>query len=194
MNNKYSLYLNAFQDVIKKRIENEEDRTLLKRNVFYGVKLIITMKEPSDYKQARSAFELASIVKQVAGELTPNEFMNIFPIDKYYQGEKNGDKDYFYTMDYIQSYDLNNPLGDDVLTFLMEYANIEILCFNVQTMCFMSSIRRYEGKPSLAQEWADMNGIDTYSKHTDQKGNEFLIDRQGKTQKVQKKRHLHVVN
>lgn len=193
MNNKYSLYLNAFQDVIKKRIENEEDRTLLKRNVFYGVKLIITMKEPSDYKQARSAFELASIVKQVAGELTPNEFMNIFPIDKYYQGEKNGDKDYFYTMDYIQSYDLNNPLGDDVLYFLMEYANNEILHFNVQSMSFMSDLRRYEGKPSIAQEWASMNGVETYSKHTDQKGNEFLIDRQGKTQKIQKKRHLHAV-
>lgn len=191
--NKYTVYLKAFQNVIYKRLENEADRTLLKRNVFYGVQLINAMKSPSDYDQARSDFELASIVKQVASELTPKEFINIFPIDKYYHGEKNGDKDYFYTMNYIESLNLNEPIGDGVLTFLMEYANNEILHFNVQIMCFMSAIRRYEGKPSIAKEWADMNGVDTYSKHTDNKGKEFLIDQEGRTQKVQKKRHLYAV-
>ena len=35
---KYSLYLNAFQNVINARKEDESDQQLLKQNIFYFVK------------------------------------------------------------------------------------------------------------------------------------------------------------
>jgi hypothetical protein len=42
----------------------------------------------------------------------------------------------------------------------------------------MYNLRRLEGQTSMMQEWADMNEIETYSRYVDQKGNEFLLDKE----------------
>ena len=191
---KYSLYLNAFQNVINARKEDESDKQLLKQNIFYLVKIINKKPKPEDYQEAYNDFQLHSALKQMIEQLTPNEFMNVFPVKKDYDGEKYGVKDYFYTMDYINSLERDEPIQNSLM-FLAEYHNDEIHALNVNMMMNLSYLRQMQGKPSLAAEWASDNDIETYTKHTDHEGNEFLLDEQGRTQKVNKPRpkHLRVV-
>lgn len=180
---KYSLYLNAFKNVVHARMENEADSHLIKQNIFYLVKIINMKPKPENYEEAHSDFQLHSILKHLIEKLTPVEFMQLFPIKKEFDGHKYGVKDYFYTIDYIESLEQDKPIKDG-LRFLTEYCNDDIHELNVNMMMNLSYLRQMQGKPSLAVDWARINGIPMYTKHTDHAGNEFLIDEQGKTRKL----------
>lgn len=185
-------YVQAFENVLTKRVDNEEDKQLIKQNVFYGVKLINELSNPETYDHAVNNFQLASAIKQVMGLLTPKEFMTVFPVQKHYKGYKWNMKDYFHTMDYIKGLNENEPIGEDIMEFLWNYMNIEIERFVVKTMCLMSDIRFFEGKPSLVEEWADMNDLETFTLHTDHQGKQYIMDKQGRTHKVKKPRPKHL--
>lgn len=192
---KLSLYLNAFKNVIHKRMENEADKQLLKQNIFYLVKIINMKPKPENYEEAHSDFQLHSILKHLIEKLTPAEFMQLFPIKKEFDGHKYGVKDYFYTIDYIESLEQDKPIKDG-LRFLTEYCNDDIHELNVNMMMNLSYLRQMQGKPSLAEEWAVNNDIEFYVKHTDPAGKEYLLDSKGRTQRVMKPRpkHLRLVN
>lgn len=176
-------------------MENEADSHLIKQNIFFLVKIINMKPKPENYQEAHSDFQLHSVLKQMIEQLTPAEFMQLFPIKKEYDGHKYGVKDYFYTIDYIESLEQDKPIKDG-LRFLTEYCNDDIHELNVNMMMNLSYLRQMQGKPSLAADWARINGIETYTKYTDHAGDEFLIDEQGKTQKIIKPRpkHLRLVN
>lgn len=197
---KHYLYLKAFQNTAKAYSENQEQdvKPFIKKLIVYGVKAVNTKPEPKAVTQeeAVSDFQFASVIKDLIGALTPAEFVNLFPIEKEYKGHRWQMKDYFYTRDYIKALDPDKPIGEDALEFIWEYTNWEITEFNVAIMGYMSNLRRLEGQPSLMEEWADMNGLKTYTMHTDQKGREFLFDGEtGKTIKLKKKlpKHLKVI-
>lgn len=185
--NKFSLYINALQNVLNKRKGNEQDRNLIIKSVFYGVKVVNGMSEPRTYKQAMDQFYFSSAIKGIASALTPKEVMNMFPIEKDFKGHKWGTKDYFYTMNYIKTLDLNEPIGEDnILYFLWEYTNWEVTTFNLSIMNCTDTMRRYEGKKPIIQEFLIENGVKMYNKYTDEAGTEFLLDENGKTQKIRK--------
>ncbi|NLZ48851.1 MAG: phage infection protein, partial [Clostridiales bacterium] len=56
---------------------------------------------------------------------------------------------------------------------------------------YLSDLRRLNGYLSLAEEWAEMNGIETYTVHEDEKGNAYII-KNGKTIKLGKPRPKHL--
>lgn len=192
---KYSLYLQAFQNTAKAYREGQgpNEKPYITKLIVYGVKAV-NAKPAADYttwEETVSDFQFICTIKDLIGTITPAEFMTIFPIEKEYQGHRWGMKDYFYTRDYINTLDPDKPIGEatDPLEFMWEYTNWEIREFNVAIMSCMSNLRKLEGYPSLADEWADMNGIRTYSMHTDQKGREYLYDGDtGKTIRVKRKR------
>lgn len=194
---KYILYLNAWENTLKEYQENLdiENRTMyIQRLVFYGVKAI-NLTEKSNHitrKAAENNFQFGSIIKSLVGLLTPGEFMQVFPIAKEYKGQKRGMKDYFYTRDYINTLDPNEPIGEEqALMFLWEYTNWDITMFNVNLMGYMSDLRELEGYPSLAIEWAQMNGLGTHTMYQDHKGNDFIIN-DGKVLKSVKTRPKHL--
>lgn len=198
--NKYGLYLNAFKKTIQAFTDKpkQEANPIIRKLVFYGVKTVIT--EPKleliDREKAESDFQFAGVVKDLVAVLTPLEFMAIFPIDKEFEGHRWNMKDYFYTRDYIKTLEPNKPIGETALEFLWEYHNKDVTEFNIAVMMYMSRLRQLEGQPSLAVEWAEMNELKTYSMHTDNKGKEFLLDKEtGKTVRTKKKtpRHLRIV-
>ena len=193
---KYNIYLNAFQKTAKayKENPNQNPKPFIKKLIIYGVKAINAKPEPEviTYDEAISDFQFASMILGLIGTLTPTEFINLFPIEKEYKGHKWGIKDYFYTMNYINSLNPNEPIND-ALKFIWEYTNWEITEFNVSIMKYISNLRRLQGKPSLMEEWADMNGIKTYTMYKDQKGREFLFDKEsGKTIRIKKKLPKHM--
>ncbi|WP_195837982.1 hypothetical protein [Tissierella pigra] len=196
--NRHEIYMRAYLKSLTKILQ-EENRVLehIKKTVFYGVKSIIT-RPRSDYitrEEVEQRFQTINIIQDCIGLLTSREFMNIFPIAKEYDGDKWQVKDYFYTMNYINTLDLDAPIGtgEKALNFLWEYYNRDILRFVVEGMCCMSDLRKLQGQPSLMEEWATKNAIKTYTMHTDSRGNQFLLDKKiGTTAKVSKPRPKHL--
>lgn len=193
---KLSLYLNAFRNVVNARMEDETNRRYLKQNALYGVRLINSLPKPLEYEEIRNRFDLVCAIKAVMSELTPAELMNVFPITKEYDGHKYEMKDYFYTIEYMKRLDQSKPIGEKISKTLWEYMNDDLRKFQITLLGLMSDLRRYEGKPSLAEEWAVKNDIEFYVKHTDPAGKEYLLDSKGRTQRVMKPRpkHLRLVN
>lgn len=189
---KYSFYLNAAQKVIHKRTEHPLNKDLIKKNIYYGVKLVGTMPKSETYEEVLINFQFVSALEQTMSLLSPYEFMNLFPIKKDFVGHKYGAKDYFSTKLYISSLDLDKPIGNEINHFLWNYTNDDIEKFVVESLCIMSKLRRFEGKPSIAEEWADINEIATYTQHTDYQGKQYILDSQGRTHKVNKPRPKHL--
>lgn len=192
---KHDLYFKAYYNVLKEYSKlhdenpDQDFKPIIKRLIIYGVKVVNTKREPEyiDMETAESDFEFVDIIKSLMAMLTPKEFMQLYPIAKEYNGHKYGVKDYFYTRNYIKTLDQDKPIGDEILNFIWEYHNWELTKFNVEIMECISRIRRLDGEPSLMEEWAKMNGIRTYTMHTDQNGTQFMVDNKiGKTAKLSK--------
>jgi hypothetical protein len=185
-------------DIAYKRNPDNESRHILKRIIYYGVKAVNTTPEPEHITReaAETNFQFISIIKDLMALLTPIEFMQMFPIEKDYKGHRWGFKDFFYTRDYINGLEQGKPIGGEILNFLWEYQNKDITEFNISSMEALSNLRKLDGLPSLAEEFADEMGLKTYTVHTDSKGREFLIDKDtGKTMRVKKSkpRYLKLV-
>jgi hypothetical protein len=55
------------------------------------------------------------VILSSIGSLKPAELVNIFPIEKTYDGDRWGVKDYFYTRDYLNTLDPDKPIGENAL-------------------------------------------------------------------------------
>lgn len=176
----YPIYLDAFLKVSKEYRDNIEKgiKPYIHRLVYYGVKIVKMMPEPNKqtyFNEVLKNFDFAQCVLGLMGELTPREFITIFPIEKKYDGAKYGIKDYFYTMNYIKTLDQDEQLGDSVLEFLWEYMNWDVNLFNVEIMGYISDFERLKGKPSLMEQFARMNNVPLYRMGVDPEGNQVLI-------------------
>lgn len=196
--NEYDLYEGAYNRLLNRyQADTEMDaRATVKKLLFLGIKKINAKPDKKHFTRQEIEFDFQEIELILAciGLLTPVEFMQIFPIDKDYKGHKWQSKDYFYTRDYIQKLPQNEAIGENVQHFLWEYMNTTISIFIVQLMESINNLRKLDGLPSLAEEWATKNSIKTYTSHTDQKGREFLIDGEtSRSIRLKPKRHLHVV-
>jgi len=186
---KHELYRKAFFNTVFDADIKNPDPAAVKKLIFYGIKILSTKPEPSTIEEAEINFQLADTIQRLIGLLAPAEFVNLFPITKEYDGQRWGVKDYFYTRDYINGLP-DEPIGniETVMKFLWEYHNKDIHSFLVKIMCNASAVRKFQGQKSIMEEWADMNGITTYTMHTDQKGKRYLVDRKtGKSFRVKKK-------
>ncbi|TYR78438.1 phage infection protein [Priestia megaterium] len=187
---KYSLYLQAFINAVNE-YKNSADQDATKV-ILYGVKLINSEPKAEGYDEALSGFQLASTIKELMGQLTPAQFMNIFPIEKDFKGHKWETKDYFYTIDYIKTLDANKPIGEGILEFLWEYTNWEITIFNVEIMGYLNTLRQHEGHLNMMEEFMALQGMNTVNTFKNRKG-EVLYVRHGKTETVQKPRSKHLI-
>lgn len=199
----YGLYLDSFIRAVKEFADdpdNKDSTIHIERAILYGVKAI-NVKPKDDYlirEHIENEFSFINAITKLMGTLTPGEFMQVFPIEKEYKGHKWGMKDYFYTRDYIKTLDPDKPIGpdDEILEFLWEYHNWEISLFVVASMECISNWNRLNGEPTFMDEFAEEMGLKTYTMHTDNQGNSFMLDGEtGKTMKVSKPRpkHLKVV-
>lgn len=97
-----------------------------------------------DFKRQFSEAEKQKYVIGMLGlieELTPREFTRLFPIDKRYDGNRYETKDYFSTVEYINSIGWDTNI-DSAMGFLMEYMCHDTMIFTVTAM---GVIERYGG-------------------------------------------------
>ena len=189
---KARIYLNAFINKLNNFDPKKDDtKTHTQRAVFYGISYVVEVgEEATTYNQAIKDFKFYSLISELVGTLTPNDFLEIFPIKKGFDGKKWQRKDYFYTKDYLSRFDMNKPIGENAIEFLWEFQNDTVTDYVVTTMVTMNQIRRFEGKTTLTEEACNIFGFKAITVYKDNLGNQFMIDESGKTSKLSEKKRL----
>lgn len=133
-----------------------------------------TYQTPFEVKQ--NSFNLIDAIFGIIGCIKLGNLINIFPIDKTYDGDKWGCKDYFFTMDVLKEKGLDNAVGrDGVFDLMWDYENRDLREFTVFYMSCMSAMYKQQTGVGFAEKFYEDNGIGTY---TMDKENGLLIDNQ----------------
>lgn len=116
----------------------------------------------------------ASALDKTVGTLTPRLFDQVFPIEKTYDGQKWGYKDYVSVSKYI-----DEEIGWDEkinggFEFLLNYLNIDVNYAAVQAMTVISDWHKRQTGESVIEKFARDNGIQLYV--SDQDGNAVPYD------------------
>lgn len=143
-----------------------------------------TYQTPFEAKQ--TAFKLIDALFGIIGRIKLKNLIKIFPIDKTYDGDKWGCKDYFFTMDVLREKGLDNAVGrDNVFDLMWDYMNSELRELTVFYMSCMSAMYKQQTGVGMAEKFCEDNGIGTY---TMDRENGLLIDNQsGEIAKVSNK-------
>lgn len=164
-----------------------KDRYKMKKYIFLNVKRFATERNNEKkytYEQLDNRIQFMFYLTDLMGRLTPVEFMRMFPIIKEYNGKKYGTKDYFSTMEEVSKYSQEEPIGDKISEFLMEYYNWDIMKFEVVKLCTMSKMRRMQGKLGIMEQFAEDNGIQLQTFY--QVGDEMVDSETGERFKISK--------
>ncbi len=116
------------------------------------------------------------------GCLTPQEFVQLFPITKEYDGEKYGVKDYFYTIEKINAMP-DEPIGqENVSEFLFNYCNRDIDRYMIAWMGIVNRMHMLNGGRDIALEFFEDMGMTVHTYHeeagymvNDETGEQFKI-------------------
>lgn len=132
-----------------KSFEKTNDRKHLCQAIYYGIKSFARQKDVKPFIACDSQFifddlsvkyENMNHIISFMQRLTPNELLKLFPVKKFYGGEKIGIKDYFYTMDTLKHHGLDTPIGNQVYSILCDYTNIEISLFLTKLFSVISQL------------------------------------------------------
>lgn len=186
-------YAQALQRLYQKHLDMTlEDLvgnvTLTQQLVFLSVKTFSNLPalliDGMDRKTAEETLmECFKTVGMIA-TLTPGQLMQVFPVDKDYDGEKWQTKDYFYTMERIEKIGLDNVIGEDrVDGFITEYHNNDVMHLSLNTISVIDRIRAFDGLPSMMEQFMADQGV---CGHTYYEEEGIMIDHNGKVLKVQK--------
>ncbi|SHI24546.1 hypothetical protein SAMN02745823_03842 [Sporobacter termitidis DSM 10068] len=161
-----------FKNFIQKccdHFNEPEDGQHVKQLVFYGVKWVNTSGRPDgSAEDLKGLAVMYDAIMSYMANLTPAELVTLFPIEKRYDGNKWGIKDYFYTMAELNKIGMGSVIGSDRLfELLWDYENHDLREFLVRYMSLMSAKRRLEGRLGIAEEFCIMNGIPTYTRCED---------------------------
>lgn len=146
-------------------------RDNLKRAVFYAVKYFGLERidrrhstEQRTVEQVNADFNFLECVKMLMGQLTPREMMSMFPIEKEYDGEEFGCKDYFFTVEKLKDFDLDKPLGEEGLEdFLWCYWNDDLFAFDAVAFSIISNKYKAQTGRGIMEKWCEDQGIGTYT-------------------------------
>jgi hypothetical protein len=140
----------------------------------------------TSFEVKQNSFNLIDGLFGIIGRIKLGNLIKIFPIDKTYDGDKWGSKDYFFTMDVLKEKGLDNAVGHDgVFDLMWDYENRDLREFTVFYMSCMSAMYKQQTGVGIAEKFCEDNGIGTY---TMDRENGLLIDNQtGEIAKVSNK-------
>lgn len=174
--------LRVIKSTLKACQKDENDRIALKRLVLWcGRHLVYIQENKKDY-DIEYINTIREFYRIFVSKLTYREFMEIYPIDKRYDGARWGTRDYFSTMEFLSDIDLDSKIGGEkqVMDLFWEYDNWELLDVASASMCAMSAMsRKLLGvDPAVAF----LTKEEGYAH--DSKGNIVGVTADGKTHKV----------
>jgi len=125
-------------------------RDVSRENIKLGV------DEPKTLKENQYRFQLIDNIFGVLGCLTLRNFVNTFPIDKTYDGEKWQCKDYFSTMEVLSNMDWDKPIGRNELSELLwDYENTDLRHAYIEFTTAMSAIYRAQTGKGIAEQFCE---------------------------------------
>ena len=153
-------------------IERENQRLDASHNTPFAVK--------------ENSFNLIDVLFGIIGRIKLNNLIKIFPIDKEYDGDKWGCKDYFFTMDVLKEKGLDNAVGrDGVFDLMWDYENRELRELTVFYMSCMSAMYQRQTGMTFMDKFCEDNNICSYSVDRE---NGIIVDNQtGKIAKLSNK-------
>lgn len=140
--------------------------------------LILKDDEP-DQAQAESHWALMELICSQLSTITPRILMQAFPVEKSYDGEQWGTKDYFSSMLAIEEHGIDNPIGDrPIKGLLWDYMNHHVMNFVVRYLSCMSAMYKKASGKGIMEEWFEGQGIPLYYRGTDAYGREVMVNSQ----------------
>lgn len=127
--------------------------------VFWGVRRFNRFNyHECSYADLKIAINEFEFIKNIIRTFTYRQMMMLFPIEKDYSGRKYECKDYYSTMEYLEQFDLDDVIGDNVDEFFFNYYNCKIINFSVFELCTFDRIARLESKPGLLERFLEEIG------------------------------------
>lgn len=163
--------LYQYQEKVEVSIDSQADQEIIdglakeacKRNIFYVIRNYGKFFDEPKHRESKDAtFNAMKLAVHSISLFTPREFMTIFPIAKEFDGKRWCVKDYFSTMEYIDSVGINNKITEP-MRFLFEYHNWEIFDFMMNFTDLMDDEREELTGISIFEQYCIDNGIDMYS-------------------------------
>lgn len=171
---------------------------------FAGIKYICSMRdvarenrrlgidEGRTLAEEQVRFHVLDGIFTILGCLTLRNFVNTFPIDKTYDGEKWQCKDYFSTMEVLSTMDWDKPIGRDELSELLwDYDNEDLRHAYIEFTTAMSAIYRAQTGKGIMEQFCEDYGIGTYT--IDKETGVMRDNQTGDVFKTQKVSYLHLV-
>lgn len=140
----YRNILRVVRKTLKACQKDLTDRTALKRLVLWCGRQLVWEQEHKEHFSAEDIFTVREFYNIFVSKLTYREFMEIYPIDKRYDGARWGTRDYYSTIEFLSDIDLDNKIGGEkqVMDLFWEYDNWELLDVASASMCAMSAMSR----------------------------------------------------
>ncbi|MDF2910631.1 MAG: phage infection protein [Sporolactobacillus laevolacticus] len=199
LNEKYHVtYFRALSRVIKKAVKDRGTGDFTpdekKKLAVYGVKYLIGFNQPKNptEEEAQHNLNFVFMIDDFLSTFTPREFMGVFPIDKKFDGKRYEFKDYFYTMNYLKSLEMDKSIGRENLSeFLWEYMNRTMWLFSAVKMEFLADVQCARGEKDWFEQFAEDNNLTLYESFSDGSGEYMQNQKTGEIQKIiPHKRHL----
>ena len=145
-----------------------------KEKFLYAIVMYLVTLDQRSTKNMKDARELHSMYDSVItllSSLTPSQLVRMFPIDKYYDGEKYEMKDYFSTREALDRLPQDEPihLHTDMFELLWDYCNPHIRHLLTAAMGSVDEIRKWMGKCSMMEEYLWKLETDEWKKVKPQK-------------------------
>lgn len=161
-------------------------RDVARENIKLGI------DEPKTLKQNQYRFQLIDSIFGVLGCMTLRNFVNTFPIDKTYDGDKWECKDYFSTIEVLKKMDWDKPIGRDELSKLLwDYDNSDLRHAYVEFTTAMSAIYRSQTGKGMMEQFCEDHGIGTYT--VDRETGIVKNNQTGDISKIKKASHIQIV-
>lgn len=155
------------------RFAKEQSDSARKNVVYWAIRCVPYLDNLEDKEV------LIQLVNCELKRMKYRELVNMFPIDKSYDGDKWDTKDYFYTIDYIEEHGGMDAYIENPFELIWDYQNFYIRKFGAKWLSYVED------------EMREQTGIDMFNAffHTDEyakdsKGNIISVNKQGKVRKV----------
>lgn len=157
-------YQNAVKDAFRRTSQVQywfQDD--LMKVAFIGVKWIIAYKNlrywnnrvlncVESLEEKNLMYQILDKLFKIIGYIRLKNLIITFPIEKEYDGDKWGCKDYFYTMNVLKKNNLENAVGrDEVFNLLWDYVNDDLRTVAVEYMNCISALHKEQTGESLIE-------------------------------------------
>lgn len=172
---------------------------------FAGIKYICSMRDITrenkrlgidqgrTLAEEKVRFTVIDDIFTILSCLTLRNFVVTFPVEKYYDGDKWEEKDYFYTMDVLKDMDWNGPIGRDKLSeeLLWDYYNADLRHAYMEYTSAMSAMYKAQTGRGLMEKFFEDRGVPTYT--MDRETGIMKNNQTGDIMKPQNVSHIQIV-